>query len=83
MPIFASAEGTAIRHEAFRVAFVIFHLGLEVTSGHYQAALSVPDTTGSWQFVVCNDNRAPKPSTGKDLRDIGANSYLIGLVRDN
>ena len=82
MPIFESATGTAIRHEAFRVAFVIFHLGLEVNSGHYQPALSVPDSR-SWHFVICDDNRAPKQPSRKDLRDVGANSYLIGLVRDN
>ena len=83
VPIFDSAEGTAIRHEAFRVAFVIFHLGLEVNSGHYQAALGVPADSGQWQFVVCNDNRTPKPPSRKDLKDIGTDSYLIGLVRDN
>ena len=41
VPIFAEADSTVVRNEAFRVVVVIFHIGERVDSGHYQAALAV------------------------------------------
>ena len=42
LPVFVSAEGTHVSEETFCVIWVVFHLGETTSSGHYQAALSVP-----------------------------------------
>ncbi|CAE6971438.1 unnamed protein product [Symbiodinium sp. CCMP2592] len=42
LPVFESEADVSVRHEAFRVLFQVFHLGQEVTSGHYQCAVCVP-----------------------------------------
>ena len=85
VPIFAEADSTVVRHEAFRVVVVIFHIGERVDSGHYQAALAVPDTTAAdcWKYWVCDDGRSPRLATKKEQSLIECNSYLIGLVRSN
>ena len=85
VPIFAEADGTIVRYEAFRVVVVIFHIGERVDSGHYQAALAVPDRTAvdCWKYWVCDDGRSPRVATRKEQGLIECNSYLIGLVRSN
>ena len=85
VPVFAEADSTVVRNEAFRVVVVIFHIGERVDSGHYQAALAVPDKTAAdcWKYWVCDDGRSPKLATKKEQGLIECNSYLIGLVRSN
>ena len=67
----------------FRVAFQIFHLGDRVDSGHYQCAISVPNSTmqSEQYYYICNDNKTPRKASPKDLQTVAANSYLIGLIR--
>ena len=85
VPVFEHAEGLSVRHEAFRVAFQIFHLGDRVDSGHYQCAISVPNSTmqSEHYYYICNDNKTPRKASPKDLQTVAANSYLIGLIRSN
>ena len=54
LPVFVSDACTDTREETFLLAWVVFHLGEETTSGHYQAALSVPNK-GMWDFYICDD----------------------------
>lgn len=85
MPVFEGAEGLSVRHEAFRVVFQLFHIGERVDSGHYQCAISVPDSNmqSRQRFYICNDNTTPKRATPRDLTQVATNSYLIGLIRSN
>ena len=89
MPIFA-ARGIEVSFQPFRVAFVIFHLGDRVTSGHYQTALCVrrrPESAQQpahgldvWEFQICNDRCRPRVATTRDLDCIHCNAYLVGLL---
>ena len=56
VPIFADADSTEVRHESFRVGFVIFHVGDQVDQGHYQAAIAVPSQSSYW---ICDDSKPP------------------------
>ena len=66
MPVFCADDsfGVDTRRIAYRVVFIVFHLGLTVHSGHYQTAVCVPTVGGhggrSWSFQICNDNRLPR-----------------------
>ncbi|CAE7346734.1 unnamed protein product [Symbiodinium sp. CCMP2592] len=80
LPIFEGEGGTDTREETFIIAWVIFHLGEVPTSGHYQAALSVPNKQ-RWEFYICNDNASPRKAKKEDHDTIAANGYLIGLLR--
>ena len=88
MPVFCASGdvGVDTRRIAYRVVFIVFHLGLTVHSGHYQTALCVPTARDSgesaWGFKICNDNRQPRAASPRDLRTLAANSYLIGLLRE-
>ena len=88
MPVFCASGdvGVDTRRIAYRVVFIVFHLGLTVHSGHYQTALCVPTAGDSgesaWGFKICNDNRQPRAASPRDLRTLAANSYLIGLLRE-
>ena len=70
---------------SYMVAFVIYHLGNDPTSGHYRAALSTPGTSlgfsTGWKFRIFDDSQAPRLATAADFADISTNAYLIGLVR--
>ena len=80
----APSESTEVESQAYHVAFVILHLGEEITSGHYQAALSVPNLDHdppTWSFWLCDDKRSPRPASPKDLRILAHNAYLVGLIR--
>jgi len=79
LPVFADCTRTTLRMETFRVILVIFHIGDRVTSGHYQAALCYPTADDSWEYRICNDNRAPKKARPSDLKLLAHNAYLIGL----
>ena len=85
VPVFETAEGLSVRHEAFQVVFQIFHLGDRVDSGHYQCAISVPDSNmqSRQHFLICNDHKTPRKAHPRDLQIVAANSYLIGLIRSN
>ena len=89
VPCFAASTGLQIRHDRFRIAFVIFHVGERTHSGHYQAALSCPTavvpTAGhagptEWIFQICQDRCKPKPATTRDQTLIRHNGYLVGLI---
>ena len=88
MPVFCASEDVGIdtRRIAYRVVFIVFHLGLTAHSGHYQTAICVP-TAGergecTWGFQICNDNRLPRLASPRDLKTVATNSYLIGLLRE-
>ena len=81
LPIFESEGSTNVKEETFRLAWVVFHLGDTVTSGHYQTALSVP-LANSWEYRICDGNRAPRKSRKEDRQVIDSNGYLIGLLHD-
>ena len=72
LPVFMSDACTDTREETFLLAWVVFHLGEETTSGHYQAALSVP-SKGMWEFYICDDNRVPRKARREDHNIIAAN----------
>ena len=62
----APAESTEVDSQAYHVAFVILHLGEVITSGHYQAALSVPcldNDPPTWSFWLCDDKHSPRPAS--------------------
>lgn len=76
--------GTEVRSVDYRVGFVIFHIGACVRSGHYQAALSVPDPhkeAPTWYHYVCDDRRSPRLANRRELNLMARNSYLVGLLR--
>ena len=89
VPIF-TAGGIEVCFRPFRVAFVIFHLGDRVTSGHYQTALCScggpegaqrqDDGQGQWAYQLCNDRCKPRAATARDLDCIHHNAYLVGLL---
>ena len=86
VPVFEGPAGVSVQHEAFQVAFQIFHVGPHVHTGHYQCALSVPQTHGSqtrWHMQICDDNHTPRRAKPSDLQTIAHNVYLVGLVRSN
>ena len=65
----APTESTEVESQAYHAAFVILHLGEVITSGHYQAALSVPcldHDPPTWSFWLCDDKRSPRPASPKD-----------------
>ena len=72
VPIFAEPSGTCTRHETFRVVVIVYHLGDRVTSGHYLALLGRPKGSG-WEYVVCDDNRAPRRAKKADLDLVDSN----------
>ena len=72
VPIFAEPSGTCTRHETFRVVVIVYHLGDRVTSGHYLALLGRPKGSG-WEYVVCDDNRAPRRAKKADLDLVESN----------
>ena len=85
LPRFCTADAsTEVQHVTYQVGFVVFHTGEPCSSGHYQAALSMPqpDTDPvSWSFMICNAKKTPKPATARDLKILKENAYLVGLVR--
>ena len=84
IPVFVSAEGTHVREETFCVIWVVFHLGETTSSGHYQAALSVPSAPSAdtvWEYYICNDGKAPRKARKADQSIVDANVYLVGLLR--
>ena len=87
LPVFVSAEGTRVSEETFCVIWVVFHLGETTSSGHYQAALSVPTTPTTpgehavWDYYICNDGKTPRKARKTDHSVIDANAYLVGLLR--
>ena len=86
VPVFEGPAGVSVQHEAFQVVFQIFHVGPHVHTGHYQCALSVPQTHGSqtrWHVQICDDNKAPRRAKPSDLQTIAHNVYLVGIVRSN
>ncbi|CAE7793397.1 unnamed protein product [Symbiodinium sp. CCMP2592] len=84
LPIFQDSEGTTVVCQTFVIAFVVYHHGNTVHSGHYQTALCVPHLEGSgtqWKFIICNDNVHPREVNAGDIQDIARNAYLVGLLR--
>ena len=81
LPVFETTEGLGVKHEAFRVIVLIYHLGNRVTSGHYKSLIGVPDDA-VWGYFVCDDNKPPQPAKSKDLQQVDRNAYLIGLMRN-
>ena len=83
VPIFADADSTEVRHESFRVGFVIFHVGDQVDQGHYQTAIAVPadSTRHSWSYWNCDENRPPRRATQRDSALLDRNAYIVGLDR--
>ena len=87
LPVFVSAEGTHTSEETFCVIWVVFHVGETTRSGHYQAALSVPNASAppsentAWDYYVCNDGKTPRKARKTDHTVIAANAYLVGLLR--
>ena len=85
LPHFCAPDsGIDVLSVDYQVGFVIFHQGPTIHSGHFQVALSYPDTTKApveWKFYVCNDRRCPRPATSRDQKLMDKNSYLVGLVR--
>ena len=89
MPIFADS-GIEVSFQLFRVAFVLFHIGDRVTSGHYQTALcsctgpegaqQQTSDQGPWEYRICNDRCRPRVATARDLDCIHSNAYLVGLI---
>ena len=80
----APTESIEVASQDYRVGFVIYHQGPTILCGHYQAALSYPDTAQdpvTWQYMICNDKKAPRPASSRDLKLIERNSYLVGLLR--
>ena len=80
VPIFAEHSCTSLRHETFTVVALVYHLGETVTSGHYLALLGLPRATG-WDYLVCDDNKAPRKARAVDLDLVDSNCYLLGLMR--
>ena len=81
LPVFETAEGLGVKHEACRVIVLIYHLGNRVTSGHYKSLIGVPEDA-AWGYFVCDDNKPPQPAKSRDLQQVDRNAYLIGLMRN-
>ena len=83
VPIFADADSTEVRHESFRVGFIIFHVGDQVDQGHYQTAIAVPAAHMElpWHYWICDDNKPPRRATHRDRALLDRNAYIVGLVR--
>ena len=77
LPHFCAPDsGIDVLSVDYHVGFVIFHQGPTIHSGHFQVALSYPDTTKApveWKFYVCNDRRCPRPATSRDQKLIDKN----------
>ena len=80
LPVFTDTTGLCTRLELLRVAVVVYHLGASVTSGHYKTLIGTPHTS-EWSYHICDDNKAPKRATKRDLTEVDHNAYLVGLLR--
>ncbi|OLQ06432.1 hypothetical protein AK812_SmicGene10277 [Symbiodinium microadriaticum] len=89
LPVFRFNRGTEVEQQQFRVISVVFHLGDNVSSGHYQAALSycaqsvlldaaADMSCAPWEYRICDDRRRPRRAKVADHQCINHNAYLIG-----
>ena len=74
-------EGTDMRYVEYHARALIFHLGANLLTGHYRAALSFGARTGLPHWYLTDDGIHPAMATSEDLQMLAKNVYIVGLVR--
>ena len=74
-------EGMQLRYVEYHARALIFHLGANLTSGHYRAALSFGARTGLPNWYLTDDGIHPAMATLADLQMLSKNVYIVGLSR--
>ena len=74
-------EGTDLRYVEYQARALIFHLGANLLTGHYRAALSFGARTGLLHWYLTDDGIHPAMATSDDLQMLAKNVCIVGLVR--
>ena len=70
-----------VRYVEYHARALIFHLGADLMSGHYRAALSFGARTGLPNWYLTDDDVYPAMATLADLQMLSKNVYIVGLSR--
>ena len=74
-------EGMQLRYVEYHARALIFHLGADLMSGHYRAALSFGARTGLLNWNLTDDGIYPAMATLADLQMLSKNVYIVGLSK--